>query len=177
MDALTGLQFPESQAARLTILVLAGLALAAWLFRTVLRDRRRAGGIGLPALVDWTVAFPSGASFVRHTALLLALAGVPFFFVAFADPHTVFTSRETSNPGRRISLMIDASSSMLSPLPSARLAKGAPNDAAFFTTIGAARHFVELRMRGSTAISSRSSSLATMRMSSRRSRAITRTSC
>ena len=44
--------------------------------------------------------------------------------------------------------MIDASSSMLSPLPSTRLAKGAPNDAAFFTTVGAARHFVELRMRG-----------------------------
>ena len=68
--------------------------------------------------------------------------------MALADPHTVFTSRETTYPGRRISLMIDASSSMLSPLPSTRLAKGAPNDAAFFTTVGAARHFVELRMRG-----------------------------
>jgi Ca-activated chloride channel family protein len=148
VDALSNLQFPESHAARLALLVLAGLALAALLFRTVLRDRTRASGIGLPAVVDWTAAFRGGASFVRHIPLLLALVGVPFFFVALADPHTVFTSRETSYPGRRISLMIDASSSMLSPLPSSRLAKGAPNDAAFFTTVGAARHFVELRMRG-----------------------------
>jgi von Willebrand factor type A domain len=148
VGALTGLQFPESQAARLTLLVLAGLTLAALLFRAALRDRMRASGIGLPALVDWTPAFPSAVSFVRHGALVLALAGLPFFFVAFADPHTVFTSRETSFPGRRISLMIDASSSMLSPLPSTELAKGAPNDAAFFTTVGAARHFIELRMRG-----------------------------
>jgi Ca-activated chloride channel family protein len=148
VDALSGLQFPESPAATLAILVLAGLALAALLFRTLLRDRTRPAGIGLPALVDWTPTFPVGRSFVRHGALLLGLAGLPFFFVALADPHTVFTSRETSYPGRRISLMIDASSSMLSPLPSTRLAKGAPNDAAFFTTVGAARHFVELRMRG-----------------------------
>jgi von Willebrand factor type A domain len=148
VDALTGLQFPESQASRLTLLVLAGLTLAALLFRVVVRDRTRASGIGLPALVDWTPSFPGAASFVRHGALVLALAGLPFFFVAFADPHTVFTRRETSYPGRRISLMIDASSSMLSPLPSTQLAKGAPNDAAFFTTVGAARHFVELRMRG-----------------------------
>lgn len=148
MDALTGLQFPESHAARLMLLVLGGLTLAALLIRTVLRDRTRVGAIALPALVDWTPAFPAGASFVRHGALLLALVGLPFFVVALADPHTVFTSRETSYPGRRISLMIDASSSMLSPLPSTQLAKGAPNDAAFFTTVGAARHFVELRMRG-----------------------------
>ena len=44
--------------------------------------------------------------------------------------------------------MIDASSSMLSSMPSSRLAKGAPNDAMFFTTVGAARYFVELRMKG-----------------------------
>jgi von Willebrand factor type A domain len=148
VDALTGLQFPESHAARLTLLVLGGLAIGALLLRTALRDRTRATGIGLPALVDWTPAFPGAASFVRHGALVLALTGLPFFFAAFADPHTLFTSRETSYPGRRINLMIDASSSMLSPLPSTQLAKGAPNDAAFFTTVGAARHFVELRMRG-----------------------------
>ena len=37
---------------------------------------------------------------------------------------------------------------MLSSMPSSRLAKGAPNDAMFFTTVGAARYFVELRMKG-----------------------------
>ncbi len=33
-------------------------------------------------------------------------------------------------------------------MPSSRLASGAPNDAAFFTTVGAARFFVDLRRQG-----------------------------
>jgi hypothetical protein len=37
---------------------------------------------------------------------------------------------------------------MLQSLPASRLAKGAPNDAAFFTTVGAAKYFVERRMKG-----------------------------
>jgi hypothetical protein len=37
---------------------------------------------------------------------------------------------------------------MLSSMPSSKLARGAPNDAMFFTTVGAARYFVELRMKG-----------------------------
>jgi hypothetical protein len=148
VDALSGLQFPSSDAARLLVLVLAGLALAALLARSAFRDSARPSGIALPALLEWTRPSVAGAAFVRHGALLLILAGLPFFVLAFADPHTAFTRRETSYPGRRISLMIDASSSMLSPLPSTRLAKQAPNDAAFFTTVGAARYFVELRMRG-----------------------------
>ncbi len=91
---------------------------------------------------------PSRASLLRHGALLCALAGIPFFALAFADPKTALTREEVSYPGRRISLMIDASSSMLSSMPSSRLAKGAPNDAMFFTTVGAARYFIELRMKG-----------------------------
>ena len=79
---------------------------------------------------------------------MLALAGIPFFALSLADPKTALTREDTSFPGRRISLMIDASSSMLSSMPSSRLAKDAPNDAMFFTTVGAARYFVELRMKG-----------------------------
>jgi hypothetical protein len=102
--------------------------------------------IALPALLQ---ALPrTRAAFIRHGALAIALAGLPCFVLALADPRTAFTRREASYPGRRISLMIDASSSMLSSLPSNRLAKGAPNDAAFFTTVGAARYFVELRIKG-----------------------------
>ena len=89
----------------------------------------------------------SRASLSRHGALILALAGLPFFG-AFADPRTTLTRSETSFPGRRIALLIDASSSMLSALPSSTLAKGAPNNAAFFTTVGAARYFIERRMAG-----------------------------
>jgi hypothetical protein len=68
--------------------------------------------------------------------------------MAFADPRTTLTRSETTFPGRRIALLIDASSSMLSALPSNTLAKGAPNNAAFFTTVGAARYFIERRMSG-----------------------------
>jgi hypothetical protein len=68
--------------------------------------------------------------------------------LAFSDPRTTLTRSETTFPGRRIALLIDASSSMLSALPSSTLAKGAPNNAAFFTTVGAARYFIERRMAG-----------------------------
>jgi hypothetical protein len=68
--------------------------------------------------------------------------------MALADPRTAVTREEVSYPGRRISLMIDASSSMLTALPANRFAEGAPNNAAFFTTVGAARYFIERRMNG-----------------------------
>ena len=102
--------------------------------------------MALPALVKasgW-----SRASLSRHGALMLALAGLPFFIISLADPRTALTRSETTFPGRRIALLIDASSSMLSALPSTTLAKGAPNNAAFFTTVGAARYFIERRMAG-----------------------------
>jgi hypothetical protein len=116
------------------------------LVRTLTRRGRGSGRLGLPAMLDW--ARPRRISLLRHGALLLALAGLPFFALAFGDPRNALTRQEASYPGRRISLMIDASSSMLSSLPSSRLASGAPNDAAFFTTVGAARYFVELRRQG-----------------------------
>jgi hypothetical protein len=146
VDAIRDLQFPEWDAARLLIVIVAGLAMAGLFARAAASHRTRGRGIALPALVDRVRA--SRLSLVRHGAVLCALIGFPFFVLAFADPHTAFTRRETTYPGRRITLMIDASSSMLSPLPSSRFARGAQNDAAFFTTVGAARHFVELRMRG-----------------------------
>jgi Mg-chelatase subunit ChlD len=90
---------------------------------------------------------PRRITLLRHGALLFALAGLPFLMLAFGDPKTPLTRQETNHQGRRISLMIDASSSMLSSMPASRLASGAPNDAAFFTTVGAARYFVELRQR------------------------------
>src|SRR6478735_6404622 len=79
---------------------------------------------------------------------LVKTSGLSFFIISLADPRTALTRSETTFPGRRIALLIDASSSMLSALPSTTLAKGAPNNAAFFTTVGAARYFIERRMAG-----------------------------
>ncbi len=143
---LADLHFIHASTARLAATVLVGLALVTILLRLVLRRGAGASRLGLPALLDWTRR--TRLSLLRHGALVFALAGIPFFALAFADPKTALTREETTYPGRRISLMIDASSSMLSSMPSSRLASGAPNDAAFFTTVGAARYFVQLRRQG-----------------------------
>ncbi len=144
------LQYAELDTARLCALAAFGAGLTAFLWRFLLVHRgtgiRVPRGVALPALPAFVTR--SGLAWTRHLALVAALAGIPFFVLALADPRTAFTRNEAAYPGRRISLMIDASSSMLSALPSPTLAKGAPNNAAFFTTVGAARYFVELRMRG-----------------------------
>jgi hypothetical protein len=137
------LQFSNADVARLLAIILAGILVAGLLVRAFVSRRR--GRIALPAVLQWF--HRSRVTLLRHGALVVALAGVLFFLFAFADPHTPFTRQETAYPGRRISLLLDASSSMLTSLPAAKLAKGAPNDAAFFTTVGAARYFVQLRMK------------------------------
>jgi hypothetical protein len=143
---LTDLHFVQADVARLGATVLIGVALATVLIRLLSRRKTGASRVGLPALLDW--ARTRRVVLMRHGALLCALAGLPFFALALGDPKTALTRQETSHPGRRISLMIDASSSMLSSMPASRLASGAPNDAAFFTTVGAARYFVDLRRQG-----------------------------
>jgi len=143
---LSSLHFVQADTARLAVTILLGLALAAMLLRVLSRRGPGSSRLGLPALLEW--ARPRRLTLLRHGALVCALAGLPFFALAFGDPKTPLTRQETTHPGRRISLMIDASSSMLSSLPATRLASGAPNDAAFFTTVGAARYFIELRRRG-----------------------------
>ena len=138
--------FSESTAARQVVLALIGLAAVFIVIRSFGSRNPGHRRMALPAIV--TSPGWSRASLARHGALMLALAGLPFFILALADPRTSLTRSETRYPGRRISLLIDASSSMLSALPSSTLAKGAPNNAAFFTTVGAARYFIERRMAG-----------------------------
>jgi hypothetical protein len=142
---LDNFQFVHRDTALMAAVLLAGIAVAAFLLRLIRQRGVGTGRLGLPSLLEW--ARPRGLTMIRHGALVLALAGLPFFALAFADPQTALTREEVNYPGRRISLMIDASSSMLSSMPSSRLARGAPNDAAFFTTVGAARYFIELRMK------------------------------
>ena len=142
------LQFWHRDAARLMVVVLLGSLLVALAVRTVVRRRHGHEPLALPAILKW---FPqSRLSFVRHGALLPFLAGVPFFVVALADPHTALTRETASYPGRRIALMIDASSSMLAPFRAARLnPKARPEtETVFHGSVAAADYFVRLRMRG-----------------------------
>ncbi|HJU41769.1 MAG TPA: VWA domain-containing protein [Vicinamibacterales bacterium] len=143
---LDRLIYSQQSAATQLLIALIGLAAIFFLIRSIRGRNANNRRMALPALV--TTSVWSRASLSRHGALILALAGLPFFVMAFADPRTTLTRAETTFPGRRIALLIDASSSMLSALPSSTLAKGAPNNAAFFTTVGAARYFIERRMAG-----------------------------
>jgi Ca-activated chloride channel family protein len=143
---LSRLLYLESANARLALVALVGLALAVLLARGVLWARPGHGRIALPALPARIGRSPG--ALLRHGALALASAGLPFLALAAADPRTPITHDDVTYPGRRISLMIDASSSMLSSFESKTLAKNAPNDAAFFTTVGAAEYFIRMRMAG-----------------------------
>src|SRR6478735_7086976 len=143
---LERLLYSQQTTARQVLIALIGLSAIFMIIRSF--GNRNPGNhrMALPALVKTSGL--SRLSLSRHGALLLALAGLPFFVISLADPRTALTRSETTFPGRRIALLIDASSSMLSALPSTTLAKGAPNNAAFFTTVGAARYFIERRMAG-----------------------------
>ena len=143
---LDRLIYSQQSAATQLLIALIGLAAIFVVIRSFRGRSANNRRMALPAIV--TSPGWSRASLSRHGALMLALAGLPFFVMAFADPRTTLTRSETQFPGRRIALLIDASSSMLSALPSSTLAKGAPNNAAFFTTVGAARYFIERRMSG-----------------------------
>ena len=143
---LDRLIYSQQSAATQLLIALIGLAAIFVVIRSFRGRSANHRRMALPAIV--TSPGWSRTSLSRHGALMLALAGLPFFVMAFADPRTTLTRSETSFPGRRIALLIDASSSMLSALPSSTLAKGAPNNAAFFTTVGAARYFIERRMSG-----------------------------
>ena len=143
---LDRLIYSQQSAATQLLIALIGLAAVFVVIRSFGGRNPANRRMALPAIV--TAPGWSRASLSRHGALILALAGLPFFVMAFADPRTTLTRSETTFPGRRIALLIDASSSMLSALPSSTLAKGAPNNAAFFTTVGAARYFIERRMAG-----------------------------
>lgn len=123
------------------------------LVRMVFSRRRRPDRVALPALLN-VFAEPSFA-FVRHLPLLLLLAGLPLFLLALADPFTSLTQKRVTFPGRRICLMIDASTSMVRWFDAPTLRKdaimkasGGRSDAAFFTTIAAAERFLHLRMDG-----------------------------
>jgi hypothetical protein len=85
---------------------------------------------------------------VRFVPFLPFAAGVPFVIVALADPFSAVVSESVSFPGRRISLMIDASTSMTTTFKTESLATLSKSGPAFFTTVAAAERFVQLRRDG-----------------------------
>jgi Ca-activated chloride channel homolog len=141
------LRFLRADDARLAVIALIGLAVAMLVLRSTIKRRSSQQRVGLPAILDALhgVSF----AFVRHVPLILLVAGLPFFALALADPQSILRQRQETFPGRRIALMIDASSSMVRPFNAPTLRTNATgSQASFFTTVKAAERFVELRTRG-----------------------------
>jgi Ca-activated chloride channel homolog len=150
------LQFGEARNALLLFVALIGTAVVVLLFRHA-RTRRRSGdtitgaataqargALVLPAIIP---SMRRGAfAPVRYLPLLVFLAGIPFFAVAVADPHTGFAQEDVSYPGRRIALLVDASTSMVMSFNSAKLKT--QGEATFFTAVAAAEQFMKRRMAG-----------------------------
>jgi Ca-activated chloride channel homolog len=141
------LQFWHRDAARLMAVLLIGVLLATLAVRSAMTRRPGRDLIALPALLRGFRR--SSWSFVRYGALLPFVAGIPFFVLALADPYSSLTRETVSYPGRRIGLMIDASSSMLAPFRAARLnpTGRAETQTTFHTSVAAADYFVRLRMQ------------------------------
>jgi hypothetical protein len=143
---LPALVFAHRTEALMTAVILVGLSTAALLARLLLQSRPGRNQIIVPALLDWHPR--SRLSFIRHAPLILFLAGLPLLFAALADPHTAVAQRQVTFPGRRIALLIDASSSMMVPFPTSRLRQASANEAVFLTNTAAAASFVKQRKSG-----------------------------
>ena len=143
---IADLQFWHRSEARLMLIALLAAAVLLLLARAALTRQPGRHRLVLPAVLS--SGTPSYFSALRHVPLFLFLGGLPFFALALADPFTALVMSEVSYPGRRISLMIDASTSMRTPFKAEHLNPRSATDATFFTTVAAAEQFVKLRMKG-----------------------------
>jgi hypothetical protein len=141
---LADLQFWHRGDGRLFVLGLAFLAVFVLAARSFLVRQPGRHRLVVPAIL--TTLRPTYLGFLRHLPLLLFLAGIPFLTIAVADPFSSLVTSEVSYPGRRIAVMIDASTSMRTPFKAAHLNARAETDATFFTTVAAAERFVKMRM-------------------------------
>ncbi len=136
------LQFAHRTDVRLMLLSAIGILLILAVLRSLFRPRAGRQHIVLPA-IPASIA-PSRGSYLVHVPLLLFLLGLLSFTVALGDPHTSFVTSEATFPGRRIGIIVDGSSSMRRGF----YAKDNSSQAVFYTTVAAAKRFVELRTQG-----------------------------
>lgn len=117
--------------------------LIAWRAQRSARERHP-DAVPLAALLP--VMTPSAAAAMRHTPFVMFVGGLVFALVALADPYTTLVREDRTFPGRRIAVLIDASSSMNQPFHSTTFNKrGGPT---YFATVAAAEYFMRLRMEG-----------------------------
>jgi hypothetical protein len=143
---VAGLQFWRRDVAQLALIALVAIVVFVLLIRAAIARKPGRNHVVLPAILrGWS---QSRLAWTRHIPIGLFVAGLPFAVVALADPYSSLVAENVTYPGRRISLMIDASDSMQTSFKSATLNSRNEVEPAFFTTVGAARRFVELRRKG-----------------------------
>lgn len=140
----SALQFTEARTALVLTLILVAVAVLALVARSARGTRAGRTHVALPALLP--VMRRSPLAMVRHLPLLLFLCGLPFFAIALADPYTGFTQDEVSYPGRRIALLVDASTSMVMQFKTETMKT--QGEATFFTAVAGAEQFIKRRMNG-----------------------------
>lgn len=143
---LDGLQFWRRDTGRLALLAVVAVAAVLLLIRSALTRRPGRHHIVLPALLRSVPG--ERLAWTRHLPIVLFLGALPFALLALADPYTSLVVQNVTYPGRRISLMIDASDSMQTSFKAATLNTRSEVRPAFFTTIAAAERFVQLRQKG-----------------------------
>ncbi len=141
-----GLQFWRRDTGRLALLAVVGLAVVLLLIRSAVTRKPGRHHIVLPALLR---SLPgSRLAWTRHLPVVLFLTALPLALLALADPYSSLVVENVTYPGRRISLMIDASDSMQTAFTASTLNTRNETRPAFFTTIAAAERFVQLRRKG-----------------------------
>lgn len=141
------LAFNARNAALLATALMAVIAATVLVWRALRGRLPGRTAIALPAVLPLSVTrLRSPIAFVRHAPFVLFLAGLPFFCLALADPHSSLSAHQTSYPGRRIAVIMDASLSMLSPFSGQQLKT--QSDTAFSNTMAAAEYFIRVRMKG-----------------------------
>jgi hypothetical protein len=141
------LLFTHRSDAIITAVIFIALCATVLVLRAFTRTKAGRTQVALPAVLDWSGG-SKFTSLIRHGALILFLGGMPFFVLALADPYSSLTHEQVSFPGRRIAVMIDASSSMMARFPASGLNSKAPNEATFFTAVAAAEVFIRQRISG-----------------------------
>jgi hypothetical protein len=137
------LQFADARTAMLVFVVLLALSSLVLVVRWLLGRRAGRTHLALPAILPLMRRSPM--TMVRHLPLVLFLLGTPLFAVALAQPLTGFTREEVSYPGRRIAILVDASTSMVMQFKSDMKRQGT---ATFFTAVASAERFMERRKNG-----------------------------
>ena len=139
------LKFERWDSSMLVVLICGAifiLALIVQYFRKDIAGRKK---VVLPAVLP--IFRRARLSFIRHIPIVLFLVGLPLFFIALADPYLSFVKEEVTYPGRRIAILLDASSSMQSKFVAQEKIK--PKIAQrFFTATATAEYLMQLRIKG-----------------------------